>query len=284
MTKIIIGSNADNLEAAQAAITIEAEYGDRVVEGTQYTSAHHGPRGNNPAPCVDQGLDRLADENTTIGLSHFDLDSLMGVGRALGRKYPDSFAQLAAFVDTKGPHKLGQAGASEEDLARLHAFWAWSAQNRLFPPRDGSVQDVTEFIAAALNVMDSILVDDPELLKAGREFKGKEDTLNRSSLNHNGPIFQNVLLRSTLQEFVNHLYTVPGGATYKAVVSYNRKTGAVTCSLADPIEGVNCGEFVKSLWGDEAGGHTGIGGSPRNKPLPWMEAIRAAEKLDKLLA
>lgn len=32
--------------------TVEAEYGDDVVEGEILTLAHHGSRSNNPAPCT----------------------------------------------------------------------------------------------------------------------------------------------------------------------------------------------------------------------------------------
>ena len=54
------------------------------------------------------------------------------------------FWELAEFVDLNGPHKLGQSGASEENLRRLYAFWAWSRNYRVLSPRDGSVLDVTD--------------------------------------------------------------------------------------------------------------------------------------------
>jgi hypothetical protein len=90
------------------------------------------------------------------------LDALGGCLALLGRKpEADAFWALAAHVDVRGPHRLGEAGASEGDLARLHAFWAWSAENRVFPPRDGTVADITEAVEAAGEALGRILGGDP---------------------------------------------------------------------------------------------------------------------------
>jgi hypothetical protein len=91
-----------------------------------------------------------------------------------------------------------------------------------------------------------------------------------------------VILRQSTR-FANHLYTTPDGQIAKAVVTWNPGTdlsgGAITASLADPVPGVSCGEILKSLFGPEAGGHAGIGGSPRGKALPKEDAAKVAAAL-----
>ena len=190
--RILISNNADNLTAALSgtnSATVEAEYGETVVQGSILTLAHHGDRASRPCPC---GLPNMADLGVdTIGVSHFDLDTLGGVMAILGRKpvgaydwlgdtYPhqfESFWSTAAAVDTKGAHKLSELVESGSDMLSktsvveaLHAFWAWSEGNILFPERDGSVTDVTEFFETAMEVVEKILQGDETLLQAGRDW------------------------------------------------------------------------------------------------------------------
>lgn len=292
---ILISSNPSNLETelekvvndGGATATVEAEYGDVLVEGSRWTLAHHGPRSGNPAPCLYHNIeeDRPDARLDAIGLSHVDLDSLGGVLALMGRQPgPRSFWLVAAAVDVNGAHKLdGEmalpngkvVGATEEEKIQLHAFWAWSEQNRLFPPRDGSVDFATAWVEAAEAQLKKILDGDPEALEAGRAHAANAKELNESSMTQTiGP----VIVR-TSESFVNHIYSTPSGDCYLAVVGYNIRTKAVTVSLADPIDGVSCREIVQELWGAEAGGHDGIAGGPRDREMTYEDAIEAAEAL-----
>jgi len=77
-----------------------------------------------------------------------------------------------------------------------------------------------------------------------------------------------ILVRITSgRDFVNHLYVDLDGVPARAIVSYNRDSGSVTVSLADPIPGVSCREILQGMWGPEAGGHDGIARSPREADL-----------------
>lgn len=278
--RFLLSSNPTNLAATlenNASATVEAEYGNTLVEGSVVTLAHHGSRSANPAPCL---ADNMSAEIEVVGLSHVDLDSLGGCLAILGQK-PEApaFWNLAAFVDVRGPHKLGESGASAKDIRRLNAFWAWSEANRLFPPRDDSVADATAWIEKAEAVIGRILADDEEILTAGDEFRRKGDELNTVSFVEES---EGVVLRES-EAFVNHLYVLPDGKVVKAVVSYNPKNRAVTLSLADPIPGVSCRDIAVELWGDQAGGHAGIAGGPRTG-LDREEADRAAVALRAALA
>ncbi len=230
-TRIFLSSNPENLRAALSGFnrtaTVEAEYGSDVVEGNVVTLAHHGERSGNPCPCIGENLDIEVD---AIGVSHFDLDTLGGVLRVLGfrggnRKF-SMFWETAALVDLLGVHKLrtqvkdsAKAKASEvwgdmsrfeeqwnTTVLRLNAFWAWSETNRLFPPRDGSVLDCTEFFLAADEAVSAIMYSaeegHAELMEAGRVWADAKAQLEESSyVTTKG----GVIMRQS-DSFVNHLY------------------------------------------------------------------------------
>jgi hypothetical protein len=272
--KIFIANNADSLQWVLAQFlntaTVEAEYGDETIAGSIATLAHHGVNAGNPAPCLAPNEEVIGLE--VIGLSHLDLDALGGVLALLGKK-PDaeSFWQLAAYVDVNGPHKLGVSSASDEDKRRLLAFWAWAQENRVSAPRDGSAQDITEQVSECAKALGNILAGDQEMLEAGDRFHEAGEKLNADSFVE----FDGGVVTRVAAAFTNHLYTTPDGEIGKAVVSLNPKLGNVTVSLADPVEGVSCRDIVQGLWGEEAGGHDGIAGSPRGQRMNIADLVKA---------
>lgn len=105
--KVFIANNAAALRAVGPTHTVEAEFGLEVCEGSSVTLAHHGPRSDNPCPCLgdnisdcpynedSQGCAEFVEkglchqeclDNKIIGVSHFDLDTLGGVMCCLGVK------------------------------------------------------------------------------------------------------------------------------------------------------------------------------------------------------
>ena len=291
LTPILFAPTADLARETPVDVTIEAEYGSFVWEGSLFTAAHHqkeGPYagrhqgGDQPSPCNNPNIPALA-KGGVIGVSHFDLDTLGGVLRAQGTSSGwfgaslDSFWQLAEFVDVNGPHKLDQAKASDEDLERLYAFWAWSAENRF--PRATEVTDVTDFFAEAEISLAMIFCGGKDLIEAGQAFKKAGEKLNRESfVECDGGVIVRVG-----PAFCNHLYVTPEGTVAKAVAHFNTVTGSVTVSLADPIEGVSCREIVQALWGPEAGGHDAIAGSPRGVRMGFYSIKAAYEAMQHAL-
>jgi hypothetical protein len=279
--KVLLSSSPEALRAALApyasTATVEAEYGDVVVEGSLDTLAHHGPRAKNPAPCLRENRELGVE---CVGVSHLDLDALGGVLAILGRKpEAEGFWKLAAYVDTHGPHRLGEAGAEPVDVARLHAFWAWSEMHRVFPPRDGGVLDVTDRVEEAKRALVAILDGDQSFLRAGEEFARREEELNSSSFVQ---VVGEVIVRVS-PAFVNHLYATPDGRICRGVVSFNATRGEITASLAEPVPGVSCRKLVQELWGPRAGGHDGIAGSPRGERRSLEDLQAAAERLASLV-
>jgi hypothetical protein len=247
--KFFMSSNADNLRAINPDVTIEAEYGDEVVEGRLGTMAHHGKRGMNPAPCLY--VNGLYSKAESVGLSHIDLDTIGGCMAVLGIKpsVPD-FWYIAAFVDVAGPHKIGKVNTSEEVKLQLAAYWAWSKGHRVFAPKDGSVAEVTEQVMEACEAIEKILNGDEKLLQGGKEFAAGEDLLNKSSFVET---FGCTILRVS-SDFCNHLYTTPDGKICDSVVSFNTMTGAITLSFSESDESRNACEIMQEHFGNLAGG------------------------------
>lgn len=289
MTRFLISSNKTNLAAALAetggpTATVEAEYGDDVVPGTALTLAHHGPRSANPCPCLaNNGLvDQGTLEKLTVGLSHLDLDTVGGCAALMGNKpFAPSFWELAAFVDIYGPHKLGQSGASAEDVRRLYAWWAWSEANRVEVPRDGSVKDVTTQVLEAIRTVGLVMTGAPWIMLRGDAFKAELEKLNAESLVDviEAKCADGVKLVAmrVSAKFVNAMYALPDGRIAHAVVAMRTPTRSINVSFADVPTGTNARDIVQELWGPEAGGHAGIAGSPRGKAMTVRDLASAAD-------
>lgn len=108
--------------------TVEAEYGERVVEGEALTLAHHGPRANNPAPCNDPKAVKLPDDSIVM-ISHLDLDTLGGILALQGRK-PEGqeFWDAAEYVDVNGPHHIYEFSGRIKD--KLNAYYGFEFKMR----------------------------------------------------------------------------------------------------------------------------------------------------------
>lgn len=283
-------------------LTVEAEYGSVVVEGSAYTAAHHQPSGpyagdhvvagGRPAPCNDPSIPRVAwSEGAVAVVSHLDLDTVGGLLRA--HPHGDSvfrpeyapFWSLAGFVDCNGVHKRHLAGAAQIDLDRMDAWWAWFRDGVPRLPREGFT-DVTEIVVSCWEALIRILAGDTAYLAAGRRFRDAESSVNEASfvgVDTRIGIVRRVA--SVENAFVNHLYTAPSGEVGRAIVAHNPVNGSITVSLADPIPGVSCREIVQALWGPLAGGHAGIAGSPRGQAMTQADVESAVAALtDALIA
>lgn len=291
MVRILLASSADLLALVAPHITVEAEYGSQVVEGYIYTAAHHGPpgtpyagdhveAGGRPCPCVDEGIPLL--KSGVIGVSHIDLDTVGGCGRALGHaivgQNPEFWA-TARHVDVKGPHRLHEIDPNPETVNQIQAYWAWSEQNRGPRLAHGKLHDVTEQVVEHLDTLARIFAGDEELIEAGQAWAAKKAQLETDSfvMEHN-----NVLFRESTS-FVNSLYS-HGDGVAKAILGYNPVTGAITVSLEAPIPGFSCRTFLQELLGPKAGGHDGIAGGDRARQYTREEAEEVFDKLVEALS
>lgn len=302
---ILFSTVASALRSVLPTVTVEAEYGDELVEGSVLTLAHHGERSSFPCPSLAWGgwkpigadgpitytckgvhgdwegpLESLGAE-IKIGVSHFDLDTLLGVYPLLKNGVaPPAFCRLAAYVDTNGPHRAADCPewADEEVRDQYHAFCAWSTANRL-PRFDGEgPHDVTTFFKEAADILAAIFNNDEALIAKGKSWA--EEQAYVADMSWEGH-FDTVAIRE-YEGFVNHLYRGPHNKVYKAIVARDTRSGSITVSFESPIKGKSCKEFVQSLWGPEAGGHDGIAGSPRGVKMT-DDLFETARKLQLYL-
>lgn len=309
MFKIYLSKNPEALKAMACHVTVEAEYGSVVVEGSELTLAHHQPTGpyssrSQPAPCnnvaaifdtkmvkrLHEAVNR--DGELRVGLSHLDLDSVGGVGLIVSAvaQFPRDmlwaestaeFWRVAEFVDLNGPHKLDVAPGVTDDIKRsLWAYWAWARVRSEIKPAEGQEvvevgDEIGEHMRALGRIFDGREVAE-DMILAGMAMRAAEHANDVATfVDEKG----GVILRASQGPFVNHLYRQALG-----VVTFNAKTKTVTMSLADKIPGVSCRELVQKIWGPEAGGHDGIAGSPRDREMTMTDAIMARSALVETLS
>ena len=244
--------------AAKPTMTVEAEYGTTLVEGTLVTLAHHTRAGTCPclAPNTSSGF--AGD----IIVSHVDLDTVGGALACMGLKpHGEEFWYWAAEVDVRGPHIPIPPTAR----LRLAAYWVWAQkpENRAPRVRDDEAVDVTTLVIAHSRRVAAVIQapgSDP-VLQEGKEFMDQEAVLNLNSfVQWTGE----TIVRQS-DKFVNHLYTAPSGLVAEALVAINTTTGAITLSFRDDTarKGRNASDIMRKAFGPDAGGHPGIAGTPR---------------------
>ena len=292
MPRFIHIPTADLAREATAAVTVEAEYGSFVMEGTVFTAAHHQGSGpfagrhlpgfeetGRPSPCNDDGIPVLGLHDV-VAVSHIDLDSVGGALRTVADFAPlfdgrfAGFWDLSEHIDVSGAHRLDP---DHEWAPALRAVWAWMQAHRPRFSRE-EIEDCSEFMHAAGQMLVRLLVEgDADLLAAGQAMADAEAALNEESLVRVVEAGDRLVAVREAGQFVNHLYLLPDGRVAAAVVARNTKMSSVTVSLADAIEGFVCRDIVQGLWGPDAGGHAGIAGSPRGREMTTDDLTACVE-------
>jgi hypothetical protein len=281
--KVILAPSAELAQGINAQLTVEAEYGKYVAQGSTYTSAHHQPGMQHlPAPCNDTKIPFI--RAGTILVSHLDLDSLGGVLRGLGeiqifKAEYQKFWDLAEFIDLNGAHKMLQSGANEENINRINAYWAWAQDNVPRFARE-TIHEITPLIRECKAALSLILEGDEFLLTNGKAFQKAGDERNIETF---GKTEGKVIIRVTDEVFCNDLYNDLDEQPHIAVVAYSMRQKSITISLAEPTKGVVCRDIVQSLWGTKAGGHAGIAGSPRGQEMHKKDVDAVVSALNQLL-
>ena len=289
MYKILL---APTLEAAKSIdypeASVEAEYGEECVRGRMVTLAHHTREyQGNPAPC-NSAVDILPD-GSAILISHIDLDTLGGIFALTGRKRENrEFWEAAEFIDLNGSHHIHELpGVIQE---KLNAFYAFETMMREQARLSGrypfkTLTDVTEDVESRWIAIDAILdlshPEHDEMIRRGVEWNRKITKKVESKL---------VCEVCGIREFITDgvfcsasYYSPRQGRIMPATISYNTVSNAITVSFADQGEKINARDFVQTEWGDKAGGHAGIAGSPRGKKMDITDFYQAAERLAVLM-
>lgn len=266
--------------------TVEAEYGQVVVEGSKATLAHHtGEWRANPAPCNTPVEQMLLE---AVLVSHLDLDTVGGILRlelgsrdVLFTEDMVEFWQAAELADLNGPHKLPDL-VSPEMLGLLQYVWSKSPRSPIVDRANPANLNVTEtyqqWVAVIETVAGAVLEGETaELVAAGQAWAAEreqavEKWFNAALSTPEVRVFQ--VEDPDDRVFCNANYRNADGSIAKAVVTMH--PGALTISLESPIEGVDCAGIMQALFGPEAGGHKGIAGGPRNRSYRREDLIRVA--------
>lgn len=283
---IFIANDPDALEEKlgqyKNTVTVEAEYGEREVKGSCASMSHHGPRSNNPAPCLQSKPYTIQKSLDAIGISHVDLDTIGGIMTLVDshciQDSQNRFWEAAAFVDVHGPHKINEfLDMDNEQDQQIHymlaAYWDFSQNHRIFPPSDGNVKNVQDEINDHIIAVQKILLKESEMIEKGKTFLENSEKLNKESLAQYSDF---VILRDH-SLFTNHLYNLPkhfkDQSPRDAVVAYNPTNESVILSFAEQQD-ISCVDVVQDLWGNEAGGKDVIAGSPRARKMSYEDALK----------
>ena len=257
--------------------TVEAEYGDKVIEGRKITLAHHVEKyANMPAPCCRE--EDILEEDSVIVISHIDLDTVGGCLMLTGRK-PDNkeFWEAAGFIDCHGIHHIQELPGTVQ--MQLNAVYAWEKEHRL--ERSEKIQDVTAFIAEYGHVIEEILKGNKDYIQRGSIWAAEEERKTEACL-----ICENGELRIFEipdQTFCSAAYYSPKyHKPARATLAYSKPKKSITVAFEDGGKIFSAKEIVQELWGELAGGHPGIAGSPRNMEMTKEDWLKVQEKMKSL--
>lgn len=255
----------DELADAQIipTATVEAEYGEKFIKGEQVTLAHHTKEyENNPTPYNTLNVPILDDDSTII-VSHLNLDTIEGIAALIGRKKEESeFWKVAEFIGLNGSHNLFQI--EEEAREKYIAYQAYQGNHR--KPRLTEITDVTDIVLEHLEIIDRIIDGDKTLIQEG--IKWAEETKRRIEEclvleNDNVRVFN-----SPKGVFCSEAYySEKQGKVIPSTVTRNGKSKSITVAMADGGKKISAKELVQELWGNEAGGLLRIAGSPRGQEM-----------------
>ncbi len=258
--------------------TVEAEYGEQVVKGKYATLAHHAEAfRSQPPPCIAK-LKPLPKEDGYILISHIDLDTLGGIFQLTGKKPEDEdFWQGAGFIDLHGQHYMHQLDERIQD--RLNAFYAWKSRQEYRATED--VEEVTNFVSASLVIIESIIRGDSRLIEEGRAWKERITEKFETYLDYeNGHLRA---FRTSEPIFTAASYYSPRfKRVVEATVSQNTAIGTLTLAFEDGGKRFSAKTIMQKLFGEKAGGHPGIAGSPRDEKMKVADYERLVDLVKML--
>jgi len=284
-------------EAEEFKVAVEAEWGDKALEYpyVDVTLNHHGPRVSNPCPSeigivAPQVVELCRKHKDKIYIvSHIDADTIFGIMWCEGlfdaeRGYAPDLVQIAkmvAFTDKNGRHI---AIEKFKPLKDTDAFKKWLSLGLLFSRNAISFKgDITEHVAkiiyAASQIIFSKDIEESQIYKEALEWEAGKTKTAKEAITYK----DDIILGFASKKFMcdNYaLFAEEDGIVRKLIVQYDLHNKAIYLAAYDAKTAQELfGDkgVVKPLqefFGHEAGGHVGIGGSPRNKPMKWQDYKR----------
>ena len=255
--------------------TVEAEYGEHVIEAP-ITLAHHVEKYKNcPAPC--NAKVEILPDNSVILISHIDLDTIGGCLALMGLKpEDDKFWTAEEFIDVNGPQYISKLPQDIQD--QFNAYAEFSDKNRIQIPKD--ITDVIDIILQHGDVISKIISRDEELIQRGREWiRGAVGRVERCLTVENA--YVRVFNSKEGIPCLGSYHSPMTGRDIPSTIVLNGKSKAISVAFADGGKQISAEDFVRSLWGQEAGGHSGIAGSPRGQEMTTDDLYMAANEITR---
>jgi hypothetical protein len=167
-------------------LTVGAEYGAFVLEGTRYTSAYNQPSGSpyssrhispfgKPASCLDKDIPQIKDTDVAL-ISHLDLNTLGGLMRATNKFIEnESFWSYVEWVE----RNRGKTKKGHPCWATYNEVQTWVEKNQSYLPTTHNT-DVTKFCYDAFDVIREVL--EGGLAHAHIKLKGVQEVKERACL------------------------------------------------------------------------------------------------------
>ncbi len=258
--------------------TVECEYGDVVVEGA-VTLAHHASGWDSaPALASDNILEESGVEvvdGDYIMVSHVDLDTVFGVMNiANNMPFSEEVKKGVNYVDCNGQHNLFKEEVSEEARRVILAYIGYASRNRC--PQQ---EDITEYVREL--IQNFFTQDNYEAGLALVEGRSK------AAAEYLTAAVGNVALLDQPESSnifgLNSEYII-GGVEYDHVIVFNRKFGSITMSSKSGAKGEkNMATIMKAVFGEEAGGHKGIAGTPRGVRYSLEDATNLLDIMSRIV-
>ena len=195
----------------------------------------------------------------------------------MGRKKQDpKFWSVAEYIDLNGLHNLFQV--EEEARKKYTAYQAYQANHK--NSRVTEVTEVTDIVLEHLEIIDRVIDGDKTLIQEGIEWDEETKKKIEECL-----VFENDNVRvfnSPHGVFCSAAYySQKQDKVIPCTVTRDGKLKCIIIAMSDGGKKISAKELVQELWGNEAGGHLGIAGSPRGQEMTEKDLQQLAELVNE---
>jgi len=264
--KIVLFKNVEVVKKGNIDISIEMEYGNEEIKGKIASYGHHTTENReNRSPAV--ACEYLGENIGTIGVSHIDLDTIIGVGKVSGLlspKYDNELFKDIEFIDLEGQHMLYKVSSYNKEL--IISMNGIIAENRV-PFSKDMVVDVTEIVLSILNKINNLT--EIEIIEYNKKYIDLQNRIEKGLYKEIG----NIRVFKA-DEFSNAQYiNLNTKIEFDYIISFSNKSSTYTLSKrSDEVKG-EMDKIMVNVFGDGAGGRNNIAGSPRGEKQEFNDTI-----------
>lgn len=263
-----------------SVVAIETEYGNKYYgkkDGAVLELLHHGEKSDNkPASTIliPNNSEQLKYKYDNFIISHIDLDTVFGImwagGYLKNSKTARTVSELVAYLDINGFYKFKKELLDYNNPFHMKLLAITSLMNFWKINLKTLSKDIHKLI---LRIRDYIILDVPEDIKKFL-MPDINENIFLKNISDDSLSIPKILVTYISNISVTNRYYI-NNIEYDIILQYN--TGSNTITLACQDEKIAEKYFGKTgvieplqlFFGDDAGGHKTIGGSPRDKKLQY---------------